>query len=71
MSEPYGPDDTISKLEKIKLFAQLLVRSLHDGDFLGIVTFGTNSQVVYPLTKLTEEEKVPFYSLAKKGIIYQ
>ena len=58
MSESYGSDETISKLDKIKMFAQLLVRSLSEEDFLSIVTFGTNSHVVFPLTRMSEDEKV-------------
>ena len=58
MSEPYGPDETISKLDKIKMFAQLMVRSLSEQDFLSVVTFGTNSEVVFPLTRMSEDEKV-------------
>ncbi len=58
MSEPYGPDETLSKLERMKLFAQLLVRALSEEDFLGIVTFGTHADVVFPLTRMSEHEKV-------------
>ena len=57
MSESYGPDDTISKLDKIKMFAQLLVRSMNEEDFLSIITFGTNSDVVFPLSRMTDDDK--------------
>ena len=58
MAEPYGPDDNISKLDKIKLFTQLLVRSMNDDDSLGIVIFGTQAKVALPLSTMSQENKV-------------
>ncbi|ELT98426.1 hypothetical protein CAPTEDRAFT_224679 [Capitella teleta] len=74
MAEPYGAarmasgtctgDDEeagVSKLEQVKLFMQLLIRSMSQEEFLAIVTFGTNSTVVVPLKKMTQEAKDEAY----------
>ena len=69
MAEPYGAakvvgaaddDETagVSKLEQVKLFMQLLIKSMSQEEFLSIVTFGTNAKVVVPLKKMTQEAKV-------------
>ena len=60
MSEPYGADDQMSKLDKVKLFAQLLAATMDEEDYMGIVTFGTVAQIVMPLTKMDPEAKVNF-----------
>ena len=58
MRESYGPDERLSKIDRVKIFAQLLVKTMSSDDWLGIVTFGTDARVVLPLQKLTEEVKV-------------
>ncbi len=63
MAEPYGPDESVSKLEKIKIFAQLLINSMPEDDYLGIVTFGTKSNSIFPLTKMSDDNKVRHYTL--------
>ncbi|KAK2169337.1 hypothetical protein LSH36_11g12001 [Paralvinella palmiformis] len=58
MAEPYGPDDDVSKLDKVKMFIQLLIHSLNNDDYLSIVTFGTVSNVIFPLTRMSRDGKV-------------
>lgn len=57
MRESYGPDERLSKIDRVKIFAQLLVKTMSSDDWLGVVTFGTDARVVLPLQKLTEEVK--------------
>lgn len=57
MSEPYGPDKKLSKLERIKLFAKLLINTIGHEDHLSIVTFGTTAQVIVPLMKMSIDAK--------------
>ncbi|CAH1796819.1 unnamed protein product [Owenia fusiformis] len=57
MEEPYGNDD-ISKLDKMKMFSQLLVEFLSDDDILGIVTFGTDAWITLPPTHMTAKGKL-------------
>ena len=58
MRESYGPDERLSKIDRVKIFVQLLVKTMSSDDWLGIVTFGTDARVVLPLQRLTEEVKV-------------
>jgi hypothetical protein len=47
----------LSKLDRVKMFAELLVKSVSNDDHLSVVTFGTVSRVVVPLRRMTEESK--------------
>jgi len=58
MSESYGSDSKLSKLERIKLFAKLLVKTIGHEDHLSMVTFGTTAEVVFPLRRMSTEAKV-------------
>ena len=58
MRESYGPDERLSKIDRVKIFVQLLVKTMSNDDWLGIVTFGADARVVLPLQRLTEEVKV-------------
>lgn len=68
MAEPYGSakkvaddgDETtgVSKLDQVKLFMQLLIKSMGQEEFLSVVTFGTKAKVVVPLRKMTADAKV-------------
>ena len=68
MEEPYGPDG-ISKLDKIKMFVRLLVENMSPEDDLGIVTFGTVSNVALPLTRMDLDGKVSEFNVVR-GLIY-
>ena len=61
MRESYGPDERLSKIDRVKIFAQLLVKTMSSDDWLGLVTYGTDARVVLPLQKLTDEVKVRAY----------
>ena len=58
MAEPYGTDLTLSKLDKVKLFAKLLVNTIGHEDHLAIVIFGTTAEVIAPLKKMSTDVKV-------------
>lgn len=58
MAEPYGSDSKLSKLERIKLFAKLLVKTIGHEDHLSLVIFGTTAEVVFPLKKMSADAKV-------------
>ena len=58
MRESYGPDERLSKIDRVKIFAQLLVKTMSSDDWLGLVTYGADARVVLPLTKLTDAVKV-------------
>ena len=68
MEEPYGPDG-ISKLDKIKMFVRLLVENMSPEDDLGIVTFGTVSNVALPLTRMDLDGKVSEFNVVR-GLFY-
>jgi hypothetical protein len=77
MAEPFGSDDIaeiagssrkmqkerLTKLERVKLFAELLVKTIGHDDYLAIVTFGTTSRVVFSMRRMTDEAKVWIYLL--------
>ena len=77
MEEVYGPDDQMSKLEKVKLFAQLLASTMDEDDYLAIITFGTKANIALPLMKMTPEAKVrrfftemPFFQIFPEFLIF-
>lgn len=48
----------VSKMDYAKRSAAATAEVLREGDVIGVVTFGTNGQVVLPLTDATEHEKI-------------
>lgn len=48
----------LSKLDRVKTFAELLVKTIGHDDQLAIVTFGTTSRVVCPMKRMTDDAKV-------------
>ena len=50
--------DTMSKLDRAKIFIHLLVQHMRNDDYLGIVTFGTTAKLVSPLVIMSEDNKV-------------
>ena len=51
----------LSKLDRVKLFVELLIKTIGSDDMLSIVTFATSARVVQPLRRMTDDAKV--YSL--------
>jgi len=59
----------LSKLDRVKLFVELLVKTIRNEDMLAIVTFGTTARVVQPLRRMTDDVKVGLiYSITRKPI---
>lgn len=50
-----------NKLERVKMFAALLVKELNHDDLFGIVTFGTRAKVVHELGKLVDHRRVSYF----------
>ena len=48
----------LSKLDRVKLFVELLIKAIRNDDMLSIVTFGTTARVVQPLRRMTDDAKV-------------
>jgi len=48
----------LSKLDRVKLFVELLIKTIRNEDMLAIVTFGTTARVVQPLRRMTDDVKV-------------
>jgi len=48
----------LSKLDRVKLFAELLIKTVGHDDQLAIVTFGTTAHVVSSMKRMTDEAKV-------------
>jgi len=48
----------LSKLDRVKMFVELLVKTIRNDDMLGIVTFGTTARVVLPLRRMSDDDKV-------------
>lgn len=43
---------------KVKHFATQLINSLDDEDEVGVVTFGEDAEIVFPLEKITDRTRV-------------
>jgi len=48
----------LSKLDRVKMFVELLIKTIRSDDMLAIVTFGTTARVVQPLRRMTDDAKV-------------
>ena len=48
----------MSKLDRTKIFINILVQQMKAEDYLGIVAFGTTAKLISPLVKMTEDNKV-------------
>ncbi|KAK3107676.1 hypothetical protein FSP39_019673 [Pinctada imbricata] len=57
MGVKLGRSRRYSKLSKMRMFAQSMVDSLDDGDFVGLVTFGNDANVMLPLEELTSSSR--------------
>ena len=42
----------------MKLFVELLIKTIRNDDMLAIVTFGTTARVVQPLRRMADDAKV-------------
>ncbi|CAH1257176.1 Hypp1791 [Branchiostoma lanceolatum] len=51
-------DDDMSLIQRMKLFAELMVQNLKEDDQMAIVTFATDVQVKLPMTQLDKDGKV-------------
>lgn len=58
MSDAFNDNEDQSKLDKIKLFAHVLVRYMSDDNYLGIVVFGTKARTMLPLCRMSPETRV-------------
>ncbi|XP_045207654.2 uncharacterized protein LOC123559696 [Mercenaria mercenaria] len=57
MLHKIGKDSRHTKITKVKHFAKQLIASLDDGDEAGLVTFGEDADVFFPLQKLTAKSR--------------
>ena len=48
----------LSKLDRVKLFVELLIKTIRSDDMLSVVTFGTTARVVLPLRRMSDDAKV-------------
>jgi len=48
----------LTKLERVKMFVDLLIKTIRTDDMLSIVTFGTTARVVQPMRRMCDEAKV-------------
>jgi len=48
----------LSKLDRVKLFVELLIKTVRSDDMLAVVTFGTSARVVQPLRRMSDDAKV-------------
>ncbi|XP_066276360.1 titin homolog [Branchiostoma lanceolatum] len=51
-------DDDMSLIQRMKLFAELMVQNLKEDDQMAIVTFATDVQVKLPMTQLDKDGRV-------------
>ena len=49
---------SVSKLERVKMFASMLVKETPEEDFLGFVVFGTQAKLIHPLCRMMAYNKV-------------
>jgi len=57
----------LSKLDRVKMFVELLIKTIRSEDMLAIVTFGTTARVVLPLRRMSDDDKV-HVSVYRAGI---
>ena len=62
---------TLSKLERVKMFVELLIKTIRNEDMLAIVTFGTTARVVLPLRRMADDAKVLSFVHSFIFCIYQ
>ena len=48
----------LSKLDRVKMFVELLIKTIRNDDMLSVVAFGTTARVVLPLRRMSDEAKV-------------
>ncbi|KAK3583048.1 hypothetical protein CHS0354_003990 [Potamilus streckersoni] len=58
----FGQKRRYTKITQVKRFAMQLIQSLDIGDEAGIVTFGTDADIFYPLTGVTDDSKAKMLS---------
>lgn len=57
MLHKIGRDCRHTKIGKVTQFAKQLVTSLDEGDEVGLVTFGEDAEVFFPLAKITDKSR--------------
>ncbi|KAK3583050.1 hypothetical protein CHS0354_003993 [Potamilus streckersoni] len=57
MLHSLGQSRRYTKITQVKQFAMKLMQSLDSGDEAGIVTFGADADIFYPLTEITDDSR--------------